>query len=62
MPSKYITAAEAGELAGVTSRYIKMLCAQGRIKGAERMGRVWIVPKTFKWTPLPMGPKHKGKS
>ena len=47
MPSKYITAAEAAEMAGVTSRYIKMLCAQGRIKGAERMGRVWIVPQDF---------------
>jgi excisionase family DNA binding protein len=59
MPSKFITAAEAAKMAGVTSRYIRTLCNEGRIRGAERLGRAWIVPKSFKWKALPMGPKPK---
>jgi len=56
---KFISTTDAAAKADVTPRYIQKLCAEGRIKGAERVGRAWLVPASFKWTALPMGPKPK---
>ena len=42
----YMTIAEASEKWAISARRIQTLCASGRIDGAERLGRNWIVPKT----------------
>lgn len=39
-----ITAGEAAIKWGVTVRRVQGLCKEGRIKGAERFGRAWMIP------------------
>jgi excisionase family DNA binding protein len=42
----FLTTKEAAELWGVTERRVQVLCAAGRIEGAQRLGgKVWIIPK-----------------
>ncbi|MBE6593772.1 MAG: helix-turn-helix domain-containing protein [Ruminococcaceae bacterium] len=40
----YITAKEAAEKWGVTPRRVQILCNEGKIKGAYRFGRSWMIP------------------
>ncbi len=42
---KYITAKEAGEKWGISDRRIQLLCKQGRIEGAYRLGWTWAIPE-----------------
>ena len=44
MPDGYISSKEAGEIAGVTTGYIRRLLLQGRLKG-KKIGRDWLVNK-----------------
>ena len=39
-----ITAQEIAERWGVSTRYVQSLCQKGRIPGAERKGRDWMIP------------------
>lgn len=41
----YISIAEAAEKWGITPRRVQVLCAQGRVFGAGRVGRTWAIPK-----------------
>ena len=41
----WMTAKEAGELWGITTRRVQVLCDNGQISGATRLGRIWIIPK-----------------
>jgi len=40
-----IRVSEAAERWGVTSRYVQMLCKEGRIPGAMQWGRTWMIPE-----------------
>lgn len=42
---EYITVKEAAEKWGVSTRRVQILCAEGRVKGAYRFGRSWMIPK-----------------
>lgn len=44
----YITAQEAAEKWGVTSRQVQILCKENRVPGASRMSRIWIIPENAK--------------
>ena len=44
----YITVQEAAEKWGVTMRQVQILCKEGRIEGATRMSRIWIIPENAK--------------
>jgi len=50
---------EASLNAGLSTRRIQVLCEQGRIPGAQRIGRSWAVPADFKITPSPPGRRPK---
>lgn len=39
-----ITATDAAALLGVTPRRVQALCQQGRIRGARKLGRDWLLP------------------
>lgn len=39
-----LTAQEMADKWGVSLRYVQSLCQKGRIPGAQRMGRDWIIP------------------
>lgn len=42
---KYISAKEAAEKWGVTVRRVQIFCEQGRVKGQQRFGRMWLIPE-----------------
>ena len=41
----YINAKEAAEKWKISVRRVQVLCEQGRIKGVERLGNVWAIPR-----------------
>jgi len=43
----YMTPKQAGELWGISERRVEVLCAEGRLKGTERLGgKMWLIPKS----------------
>jgi hypothetical protein len=42
---KYIAAIEAGDKWGISDCRIQLLCKQGRIEGAYRLGWSWAIPE-----------------
>ena len=40
----YLTTVEMSEKWNITSRRIGVLCAEGRIKGAIKKGKTWLIP------------------
>lgn len=44
----FITVQEAAEKWSVTPRQVQILCKEGRIAGAMRMSRIWIIPEGAK--------------
>ncbi|MDO4483981.1 MAG: DNA-binding protein [Clostridia bacterium] len=45
MTDEYMTIAEAAAAWGVSTRRIQTYCTQGCIEGANRFGRIWVLPK-----------------
>jgi hypothetical protein len=41
----WMTTKEVGELWGIKIRQVQALCGSGRINGATRLGRDWMIPK-----------------
>lgn len=41
---EFITAKEAAKKWGITPRRVQILCSEGRIEGAWRLGNVWAIP------------------
>ena len=41
----YMTLKEAAEKWKISPRQINYYCSYGRIPGAEKIGRVWLIPK-----------------
>lgn len=54
--AELMTATEAAMLWGITPRRTQILCANGKIKGAVRLGRSWIIPRS---TPKPIDGRTK---
>ena len=40
-----ISVQTAAQKWGLSERRIQKLCVEGRIRGAVRMGRMWLIPK-----------------
>ena len=56
LKSELMTAKEASEIWGITPRRVQILCDKGKVRGAFRMGRTWIIPKG---TPKPIDGRTK---
>ncbi len=41
----YISAKEAAEKWGITQRRVEALCLKGQVRGVERVGNMWLIPK-----------------
>ena len=54
---EFITIEEAMTLSGYTRRNITDLCKKGKLPGARKMGKQWLVPKQAleNYTPGPRG-------
>ena len=44
----YISIDEAAKKWGLSKRFVQVLCANGRIEGAARLGRAWMIPHNAK--------------
>lgn len=42
---EYMSILEATEKWGISNRRIQVLCKQGRIDGACRIGNIWAIPR-----------------
>ena len=42
----FMTVSQAAEKWGITIRRVQVLCLEGRIDGAFRIGRAWIIPRS----------------
>ncbi|MDR3091020.1 MAG: helix-turn-helix domain-containing protein [Clostridiales bacterium] len=52
----YMTAREAAELWGITARRVQALCENNQVHGAQRLGKMWLIPKA---TPKPIDGRTK---
>lgn len=43
---EYISVAKAAEVWGISQRSVRNYCAQGRIAGAELIGKTWYIPES----------------
>ena len=41
---EYLTSVEMSKKWNITSRRISVLCAEGRIEGAIKKGKTWLIP------------------
>ena len=41
---EYLTSPEISKKWGISSRRISLLCAEGRIEGAIKKGKTWLIP------------------
>jgi len=52
-----ITTAQAAKILGITRTRVLQLCRAGRIEGAEKVGRDWLIPARFRRLPSTNGTK-----
>jgi hypothetical protein len=44
---EYITPKEAANLWGISARRVVVLCTEGKVDGAERLGgKMWVIPRS----------------
>jgi biotin-(acetyl-CoA carboxylase) ligase len=56
LESELMTASDAAKEWGITPRRVQVLCYEGQVAGAVRMGRTWIMPRG---TPKPLDGRTK---
>ena len=52
----FFSAAETAKRWGISKRRVQILCSQGRVNGAMKVGLVWIIPVTSE---KPQDPRKK---
>lgn len=45
---EYLTTVEMSEKWNISSRRISILCSEGRIEGAVKKGKTWLIPSDAK--------------
>jgi hypothetical protein len=58
---KYVTSNEASEMIGRKPRVIAQLCQDGKLLGAKKIAKTWLIPRdsVLNYTPGPRGPKPR---
>lgn len=44
----FLTTKEMSEIWNISTRRISLLCSQGRVEGAVKKGKTWLIPKNAK--------------
>ena len=57
----YFTSIEMSKVWGISSRRVALLCSEGRVPGAEKKGKTWLIPKDAKKPENPRKRKKQGK-
>ena len=55
---EFLSCADAAKAMGITVRRIQQMCKQGKLPGAKKEGRLWLIPAgvvSMKKKPLPIG-------
>lgn len=55
-PLKRLSLAEAAKAVGISKRRLQILCAEGRVRGAERIGNQWALRPGWSVRPAKSGP------
>ena len=55
----YMTASEISKIWNISSRRIGVLCKEGRIEGAVKKGKMWLIPENAQ---KPADARFKGVS
>lgn len=55
-PVKRLSLAEAAKAVGISRRRLQLLCAEGRVRGAERVGNQWVFTLGWSVKPAKSGP------
>ena len=57
----YLTSMEMSKVWGISSRRVSLLCSEeGRVLGAEKKGKTWLIPKDAKKPENPRQRKKQG--
>ena len=58
---EYVTSSEASAMIGKQARVIAQLCQDGKLPGAKKIAKTWMIPREslLNYTPGPRGPKPK---
>lgn len=56
----YISVREAAIKWDISERRVQKLCQEGRIKGQQRMGHMWLIPKDAEKPDDPRMSREKG--
>jgi hypothetical protein len=58
---EYVTSAEASEMVGKAARFIAQLCQDGKLPGAQKIAKTWLIPResVLNYKPGPRGPKPR---
>lgn len=59
MELDWITAQQAADKWGISTRRVQALCVKERIPGVTRVGKVWLIPKN---APKPLDSRYKNPS
>ena len=56
---EYVTSSEASVLIGRQARVIAQLCQDGKLPGAKKIAKTWLIPResVLNYAPGPRGPK-----
>lgn len=57
VPPALVSTDQAAQLLGVSPRRVRQWLAKGRIMGAQRVGRAWVIPTPIRLTPGARGPE-----
>ncbi len=49
MQVRYVTTKDIAIRWGLTENYVRGLCSEGRIRGAQRFGCIWSIPENATW-------------
>lgn len=55
---EFLTTKQASELWGISARRVAILCEQGRVEGAVKAGKTWLLPPHAK---KPQDARKKGE-
>lgn len=58
-PQTLLSPVEAAGILNVTERRVRKLCEDGRIRGARKIGKQWVIPNPPRVEPASMGPKGR---
>ena len=58
---EYVTSSEASAMIGRQARVIAQLCQDGKLPGAKKIAKTWMIPResVLNYKPGPRGPKPR---